>query len=549
MRFTLLSAALLVLGLVPGTVTLEEKPAGAARSAAAASAPELGTGTVLFIDSHRVELIGNARRVYNPGKKYVLDAARPGRVGIGAVSNPMTDADDEQDGDIDEDGGGTLGLASVLADTRDGKPLYRMYLETWNSRVSSEPNVGYRESTDGIHWKVRQNAEGSPDWDSVVLVPNLQPMSVVRDNASGDYVLIGWDRRLERSDGSTGGYVVMTSTDGLTFTRVAASGSLSRLRGDVVQAASDPFTGRNFAVAKQKTAQGPRCGKNRYAGGRTFSTHSAIGYRTWSGPSNLLAADCVDLRGVPSVSGTVNPVHVYGISFQRYGDQFVGFPWIYRITDAGTPEQLRAGYSNGPVDSQLASTPSVTSTTWRRSDAVVPRNGTRVRPVLIARGPDGAWDDGMIYAQGPILNIEGRSWVYYTGWNEQHRPSSSRIARPGLATWRQDGFVGLRAGIPTEPALVRTRSFRLGSTAVSRDLRVNASLGSDGWMRVGVKDAATGRYIAGYHPRYSTVIRGDRLTAMVRWGGKNLGRLRGRDLKLEFRYSGKGSTFYSYRVS
>lgn len=528
-RLKVLLVVAMLLGLVTFAEVGDHPRAEAASAAAATSVPVLRTGTVLFIDGHRVRRLVNAKRVYFKGTKEPIVSGSPGMVEI----QPQTQYRgllDAADGDVDKDPRAILGVGTVLADTRNGSPLFRMYLR-------SGVNVGYRESTDGLHWHVR-NA------DSVVIVPNLQAMSVFRDRGRGDYVMVGYSKSEKK-------YVILRSTDGIRFTRVAHAGSLAALSGDVIAAAPDPDRNRNLAIAKRSVVRGERCtSAPTYSGGRAFSTHRSGGYQSWAGPTNTVTTDCVDLRGVRPVSGTIRPMQFYGMPFQRYGDQYIGFPWLFRITQAGTPEEVRAGRTDGPVDSQLASTPDAVNTKWRRSDPVVPVNGVLTRPVLIARGVAGSWDDGMIYAKTPVINYYGRSRVYYTGWNDGHYPDSGRTARPGLATWRKDGFVGLRARTGTKPAEVHTRVFRLESTAQARHLRVNAKLAaSGGWLRVGVKDARTGAWIKGWAPRDSNIVRGDNLNARVTWRGRRIGRLYGRPLQLVFRFSGARSTFYSYTVS
>ncbi len=86
--------------------------------------------------------------------------------------------------------------------------VYRMWLR-------SGSNVGYRESTDGIHWHVR-------DPDSVILVKGVSGGSVVKDPSTGLYYLLGWSRaRPLRRDGLD---------DGLSFTRTNPfSGALAQV--------------------------------------------------------------------------------------------------------------------------------------------------------------------------------------------------------------------------------------------------------------------------------------------------------------------------------
>jgi hypothetical protein len=532
------AVAILTAVVLPAALLSGPMPA----ASAATNAPDLGHGSVLFIDSHRVEAFSNAQRSYVTGKKVVVSSSRPGQVSIKPVlTYPVKNLlgqeavyrDKNVDGHRDIDSNALFGVASVIPDRRaSGATFYRMYLR-------SGGNVGYRESSDGINWRPLA------DPDKLIVIPRMHPMSVFRDS-NGAYVLAGWRRAEKNSFGAVtkkAGYVVMRSSNGIDFTEVSYSGPLADLPGDVIQAAADPLNGWKYAVAKRAVHLGPSCGSGVRAGGRAFATYSATNILNWSGASNLLSSDCTDALSVPPVEGTTRPMHVYGAPFTRYGDQFVSFPWLFQITRNDSAD---SGKSDGPVDSQVASTPNVRTTPWRRADANRVVNGRNARPVLIRRGAAGSWDDGMLYASAPIVNFGGRSHVYYTGWNATHTPVDGRRARPGMASWRRDGFVGLKSRT-ADPARIRTRAFELASGA-TRDLTVNAALGDSGWMRVGVIDAATGAYLPGWRLEDSTTVRGDGLDSVVRWGGKRLGQLRDRPIKLVFQFDGPGATFYAYRV-
>jgi hypothetical protein len=519
----LLAAMGVLAGLLPAVSgTAEAAPRTSKRS----TAPVLRTGVVLFIDNHRVARTVNLRRVYRTGTKVQVPGLARGRVALQPVTS-YHGHDDTADGDRDVDSTGLLSVTSVIADRVGGRTLYRMYLR-------SGQHTGYRYSRDGIHWKVH-----SPD--SVIIANHVTDATVVKDRDSGRYVMTGWSKR-------AGQYVQLHSRDGVHFRRTPFTGSLRRLYGDVINASDDPWSRHVYAMAKQKSASGKRCSRKpvTYTGGRTFGTHVTYDNRRWKGPYNVITSDCVDVRSVAPVAGTVRPAQLYGIPFQRYGDQFVGFPWFFEVTRPA-PSAHESGRVDGPVDSQIASTPDLRHKKWRRSDPVVKKGRRWARPDLIRRGRDGAWDDGMIYAQTDIVNRGGRSYVYYTGWNEEHLPVAGRQARPGAAWFPRDRFVGLKAGSKRKLAALHTRPFRLPAAAAKRQLRVNAQLQAGGWLKVGVVDARTGKAIRGYTTRQSTVVRGNRISTTVTWGGKRLGKLRNRPIRLVFHY--KRGTLYSYRVS
>ena len=537
------TAALLACLLALGTAAaLGSTPAaGMTRLAATGPAtPVLNSAVVLFVDNHRVGTTLNLRRNYVPGRKVQVGDLQTGRVSVDPVRHyrGADPANDELDGDVDTDNPYLLAAQTVIREIVDGSPLYRMWLR-------SGANVGYRESRDGLNWHIR-------DADSVIVVPDVNAATVTKDPNSGLYYLTGWSR-------SAAGYVEMVSSDGITFQHTRGfAGLLSRLYGDVIQAAADPADRRLYAIAKQGTTSGEVCTSSPFtrSGGRTFGTHVsstptttdtdlASAGRTWYSSGRSVAADCVDARSVPPVAGTNRPAHLYGISFQRYGDQFLGFPWFFQVTEV--PEDPnRSGFTDGPVDTQIASTPDVMRVPWQRAEATVVSEGRRKRPSLIPRGPEGSWDDGMIYGHAGLITTDDQSRLYYTGWNSTHRPSFGRRAQTGAATWRRDRFVGLQVRDRSRVGVMRTRGFHLPATATSRHLYVNAALGSS-WLRVSAVDFHTGKVIPGFAAQDSTVVTGDQMGARVTWRGRNLGQLRSRAIRLEFTY--RGGSLYSFRVT
>jgi hypothetical protein len=531
-----------VLSLVVGLTGVPPAAGASAGRVAAASPPPppvLYSGTVLFVDGHRIAATGNVKRDYIQGTKVRVDDLPSGRIRIPPVerylgADPEADA---ADGDQDIDNIYLMGAGTVIREHVDGKLIYRMWLR-------SGSHTGYRESDDGLHWRVR-------DADSVIVAPGVTDASVVKDPHTGLYYLIGWSRELP-------GYVEMVSEDGINFTNTTDFvGLLSQLTGDVVAASTDPASRNLVAIAKQKSLNGRVCDTSPEVmnGGRTFGTHvsqlpseadAQRFARSWRVESQPLTSDCVDTLSVPPVADVLRPAQLYGMPFQRYGDQFIGFPWFFQVTAPHRPGE-GTGYADGPVDTQIASTPDISRVPWQRADPVA-RNGSRkARPTLIPRGPDGAWDDGMIYGQSGLVDLGDRMALYYTGWNNTHRPVTGRKARMGAATWRKDGFLGLKVVNPRQRGWMKTRPFRLPATAGGRTLYVNAKLNAGRNLRVGVLDGRTGAAIPGFRASDSTVVTGDKLAARVTWRkGRRLGVLRSRSIRLVFTYS--AGSLYSFRV-
>src|SRR5690606_19132267 len=76
------------------------------------------------------------------------------------------------------------------------------------------------------------------------------------------------------------------------------------------------------------------------------------------------------------------------------------------------------------------------------------------RPKLIEFGPDGSWDDTMIFASPSWVEVGDQWWVYYSGWDGPHG-TAERDGGIGLACFRKEGFASLRG--PVGGGVVCTR--------------------------------------------------------------------------------------------
>jgi hypothetical protein len=509
--------ALIVGALMLALVGAAGSTGAAPGNAAVRRVPPLGRATVLMIDSHRIEATTNISRQYYQGRKIKVDGQPTGRVELSRVTK-YVGANDAADGDKDVD--------STLLDARSilyENGHYRMWLR-------SGPNVGYRESDDGIHWHVR-------DPDSVILVAGVSGGSVVKDPSTGLYYLLGWSRAKDR-------YVEMVSPDGLQFERTSTfAGRLAQVGsdGDVITASTDPVSGTLVVLAKQRTAGTRACrGTSNRAGGRTFGVNTSGGpanARFWRRPRVVVTSDCTDALSVPRTRGTSDPVQLYGAAMARYGDQYLVFPWLFHVTKT---EQ----WGDGTIDTQIASTPSISKIAWTRAKANVKAPGGRLkRPVVIQRGPNGSWDDGMVFGVN-LFTSNGVSRLYYNGWDSTHYVGiKDRKMSVGIVEWKQDRFMGLVTVHRLHASTVRTRAFRM--TGQGRTLHVNVSVRAGRSMRAEVLDARTGRVLTGWSRNDSTFVRGDQTDGRITWGGKSLGRLGAKPIKIRFIYTG---SFYAWAV-
>ena len=152
----------------------------------------------------------------------------------------------------------------------------------------------------------------------------------------------------------------------------------------------------------------------------------------------------------------------------------------------------------------------------------------------------------MIQATPPVRNGD-ELWFYYWGARSTHHfwheltseqyakacvtpdeRATSPTAAIYLARLRLDGFVSLRAG--ATPGELLTKEIEIGGG----NLHVNASA-ARGELRAEVRDADTGRPLAGYTLADAVPVTTDSVSAPVRWAGNaDVSRLTGRNVKLRF---------------
>jgi hypothetical protein len=146
------------------------------------------------------------------------------------------------------------------------------------------------------------------------------------------------------------------------------------------------------------------------------------------------------------------------------------------------------------------------------------------RPKLIDYGQDGAWDDTMIFGSPAWVEVGDEWWFYYTGWDGPHG-TSDRNGAVGLARARKEGLVSLRG--PAGGGVVATRRL----IWPGGDLVVNADA-SRGKLTVRVSDAKR-KPVEGFDHADSGIFTGDNVNHVVRWQGKSLEAMKGRELRLE----------------
>jgi hypothetical protein len=231
-------------------------------------------------------------------------------------------------------------------------------------------------------------------------------------------------------------------------------------------------------------------------------------WSTWQAePQTILRPDNLDERAGFNC--------FYGMPTQVYGGLFWGALWCFKMNDDIHTE---LAYSRDGVDFE------------RLPD----------RPKLIERGPEGAWDDGMVFGEFPWVEVGDRWHIYYTGWDGPHEQNyPGRTPGLGLATVRKEGLVSVR-GPKSGGVLVTRKLIWPGG-----DLVVNADA-SAGELKVRVSDAGR-KPIADFNYDDCMPLTSDGTAQPIRWNNRTLNELRGQTVRLEFYV--RDADLYTFRAS
>jgi hypothetical protein len=202
----------------------------------------------------------------------------------------------------------------------------------------------------------------------------------------------------------------------------------------------------------------------------------------------------------------------YGMPTKVYAGVFFGFLWPFRWNDR--------------IHTELA---------WSRDGVHFERHP--LRPRLVDYGPDGSWEDEMVFASSWI-EVGDEWWIYYAGWDGPHN-TPQRNGGIGLATLRKEGFVSLRG--PKDGGVVCTRVLRWPGGK----LLMNAAA-KDGQVTVRVSGPDR-KVVPGFDHGDCVVFRGDATAAEVAWKGKSMDELKDRPVRLEFFI--QSCDLYSFRAA
>jgi hypothetical protein len=462
--------------------------------------PRVGAGRELFVDDYRVEELADVDRVVHPGVKdqrplIVADKPWEKTVYYSSVISPAP---------------GTFQLFYTCFN--DQEPFYHTCLAESTDFVTwTKPTVGliaYKGST--------ANNIVFAGGGSVTFNPDAP--------AGSRYRMMTY-----KPGSSPPVYIGFSSADGRTWQPVDGGAGLLP-GGDVIAVTYDQPTGRYIATYKDRlfTSRTPGVYD------RSAFVSTSTDFVNWTQRVLAVTGDVADDGWAATYGGVEG--QIYGMPVTRYGNQYLGIPWHFLLTDFTKGEYKTA--ADGPVIPGIVASRDLVR--WDRS----------ARGPLIEPGVPGAWNDGALYA-GNYFHVTDREVsLLYGGFNTWHGgmiaggPSREvQNASIGRAVWRRDGFVSLTNGaLPGlgDPGTITTKPLEPAAAV----LHVNANLGPEGELRIEVLDAATDQPIPGFTAADAEPVRGDVPAGKVRWHGRSLQSLAGQQIKLRFHLA--GGDLYSF---
>lgn len=404
-------------------------------------------------------------------------------------------------------------LYGTVLPSEDG-PGYRMWYHCYDYAAGMYRML-YAVSADGLGWQkpnlglvsyngstannifLRRTAE---DHTPQIIHTPWEPDPQQR------YKMINFDYGRTPPDHTVSGYWGAWSPDGIHFTAAPINPVLPD-PGDVGNFVWDPLTRRYIGYPKKFTDVR---GFRRRCVGRSATTV----FEQWPVSQMALVPDEFDDRWVTEAGQHTD---FYGLSGFAYESMYVGFLWVFRITD---------GHNDGPIFVELVS--SHDGVTWLRQE--------QPRTPILPLGPEGAWDSGMVFTPNHPLVENGTIKLYYSGWSTTHNGGGGGAAI-GLATLRKDGFASLDAGSTT--GSVTTREL----TGASGQLHVNCDA-SGGWLAVEVLNRH-GEVIPGYNQASCNPIQADSVDRIVTWG---LLSTLPTDGPIRLRFIFRNASLYSFRA-
>ena len=421
----------------------------------------------LLVDDYLLDTKINIERTYHPFTKY--------------AGNPLLVADKPWEGR-------TSYLYGTVLPKEHGAG-YNMWYHAW---TGVEYTNLFATSSDGFTWQKPTlgtvEFEGSTSNNMFFRRTKEDHLPQViytpwEKDASQRYKLINYDYGRSKPDNLVSGFWGAYSADGIHWKDVKKNPVLKDA-GDVGNFVWDSHAKRYIGYPK---VFAPVLGFNR----RSVGITATADFEDWPSAQLILVPDEYDDYWV---SGGNQRTEFYGLSAFPYQSGYIGFLWIFHITD---------GKNDGPIFCELVS--SRDGIKWIRQET---SNGKRL-PIL-PTGSKGSWDEGMVFTTNHPLVESNKIKMWYGGSTATHsgREDSARSGI-GMATLRKDGFASLDAG--AAEGTVTTKKIK----NVHGSFRVNANAGN-GWLKVELL-GANGKLLPGFSRNDCNPVKVDGTDIQVTW--------------------------------
>jgi len=407
---------------------------------------------------------------------------------------------------------GDGGCPSVLRDEQTGS--FRMWYQTWKpSEKEGESGsyaIAYAESDDGVAWKRptlgllewKGTKENNIVWKGLDGKRGSQVfmLDLPEEAKRGYRYVMLW--------GGRGGSHLIGSQDGLTWDR-ASDTVVASMHSDTTNAIVYDTRRREYVMYCRpkhifRTFRGDVIDTG--ASRRVARMSSKELWTKWSGePQTIFVPDEQDAK---------ERFHFfYGMPVRYHAGVYFGFVWPFKM--------------NTDIHTELA---------WSRDGVRFERLSDR--PKFIAQGPQGAWDDGMVFAGSHWVEVGDQWWFYYAGWDGPHQ-SKDRSPGIGLATMRKEGFISMHG--PRRGGVLCTRKL----IWPGGELRINAQA-DQGQLKVRLSDAQR-KVIPGFDYGDCIPFTGDSVSHAVQWKNGSVADLAGQTIRVEFYL--ENADLYTFRAA
>lgn len=408
---------------------------------------------------------------------------------------------------------GDGGYVALHRDAKSG--LFQMWYQTYQNPPEGEKRVGryaiaYAESKDGISWQLprlnlyswKGSKENNIVWTGINGRRGGAPFfpDIPEANKQGyRHVMLYRE---------TDGMHLIGSQDGIHWDR-ESNLRISPIRSDTINGiVYDSRTDQYVMYCRSKNLYRAFKGDilDTGASRRIARMTSKELWTKWTNqPQHIMLPDNLDTRN--------NFRAFYGMAVKRYGGIYWGF--------------LQAFKWNSDVHTELAF-----------SRDTINFNRLPSRPKFIELGPDGSWDDGMVFSGHEWFEVGDEWWMYYCGWDGPHN-SRQRVPGIGLVKLRKEGFISMRG--PKNGGVLNTRQLLWPGG----ELVVNANAVA-GEFKVRVTDVNR-KVLPGFDYGDCEPLQGDHVAHQVRWKERSINELAGKVVRIEFFL--RNADLYTFRAA